>query len=75
MDFDLIFVIGLVVVAFAIPSAVSAYSDRRWPRTAIFMLLLGGGAMAYAMQENPGAYSFDTVADVIVGVVGSLVNG
>jgi len=75
MDFDLIFVIGLVVIAFAIPSAVSAYSDRRWPKTAIFMLLLGGGAIAYAMQENPGAYRLDTVDDVIVGVVGSLVNG
>ncbi len=74
MDFDLIFVIGLAVIAFAIPSAVSAYSDRRWPRAAIFMLLLGGGAVAYAMQENPGAYTLETLGDVIVGVVGSLVN-
>lgn len=74
MDFDLIFVLGLTLVAFAIPSAISAYSDWRWPKTAIVMLLVGGGSMAYAIQENPGAYSLGTVDDVIVDVIGDLVN-
>ncbi|MFO8127628.1 hypothetical protein [Yoonia sp.] len=74
MDFDLVFVIGLALVAFAIPSAVSAYSDWRWPKTAVIMLVLGGGAIAYAAQENPGVYSLATVDDVIVDVVGGLVN-
>ncbi len=74
MDFDLIFVIGLVLVAFSVPSAISAYSDWRWPKSAILMLLVGAGSMAYAMQENPGAYTLATVDDVIVDVVGNLVN-
>ncbi len=74
MDFDLIFVIGLVLVAFAIPSAVSAYSDWRWPKMAIVMLVVGAGTIAYAAQENPGAYTLATVDDVIVEVVGDLVN-
>ena len=74
MDFDQIFVLGVVLVAFAIPSAVSAYSDRRWPTRALAMVIFGAGAIAYAAQENPGAYSLETLDDVIVSVIGGLVN-
>ena len=38
------------------------------------MLLIGGGAVAYAMQENPGVYGVATVDDVIVDVLGRYVN-
>ena len=74
MDFNLIFVIGLALAAFAIPAAVTAYADRRWPKTAIVLLVLGCGSVYYAMRENPGAYTFETADDVILGVVASLVN-
>ena len=74
MDFDLLFVTGLALVAFAIPSAVKAYADWRWPKTAITKVVLGGVALAYAAQENPGVYALDTVDDVIVSVVGGLLN-
>ncbi|WP_108813629.1 hypothetical protein [Loktanella sp. Alg231-35] len=74
MDFDLIFVIGVALAAFAIPAAVSAYTDRRWPKMAIVMLLAGGGAIAYAAQENPDVYSFGTLDDVIVEVLGRYLN-
>lgn len=74
MDFDLIFVIGVTLIAFAIPAAVSAYSDRRWPKSAALMLVIGGGAIAYAAQENPGAYSFETLDDVVVSVIADIVN-
>lgn len=74
MDFDLIFVIGVAVVAFAIPAAVSAYTDRRWPKMAALMLLIGGGAIAYANQENPDTYSLGTLDDVIVEVLGRYLN-
>ena len=74
MDFDLIFVIGVALIAFSIPSLVSAYSDRRWPKIAALMVLIGGCSIAWAAQQNPGAYSFETVDDVIVSVIGSFVN-
>ncbi len=74
MDIDLIFVVGVVVAAFAIPSLVSAFSDRRWPKQAALMLLIGGGAIAYAMQENPGVYGLSTIDDVVVDVVGRYLN-
>ncbi len=74
MNFDLIFVIGVTLLAFSIPSMVSAYSDRRWPRNAALMIIIGIVAIGYAAQENPGAYSLDTLDDVIVSVIGSFVN-
>lgn len=70
MDFDLIFVMGITLLAFALPALVSAYADRRWPKMAGVMLVLGGGAIAYAAQENPGAYSLATVGDTIITVIG-----
>ena len=73
MDFDHIFVLGIVLIAFAIPSAVSAYSDWRWPKTAIIMVLLGAGAITFVVRENPGVYALDTVDDVIVSVIGDVV--
>ncbi len=74
MDFDLIFVIGVALVAFVIPATVSAYTDRRWPKLAVVMLLVGGGAIAYAAQENPDTYSLGTLDDVIVEVLGRYTN-
>jgi hypothetical protein len=74
MEFDHIFVIGLCLIAFAIPSAVSARSDRRWPKAAILMLLIGAGSLIFAIRENPGVYTLETVDDVIVSVIGGLVN-
>jgi hypothetical protein len=74
VDIDLIFVAGLVVVVFGIPMLVSAYADRRWPSKAVLMFLLGGGAIFYAMRENPGVYSAGTVDEVIVAVIGRYIN-
>ena len=74
MDFDLIFVIGVALAAFAIPSFVSAYADRRWPKQAVLMLLIGSGAIAYAMQENPDTYSVTTIDDTILVVLGRYLN-
>jgi hypothetical protein len=70
VDFDLIFVTGLVIVVFGIPMLVGAYVDRRFPRKALLMFVLGGGALLYAMQENPGGYTLGTLDDVIVAVIG-----
>jgi len=70
MDYDLIFVVGVGIIAFGIPAFVSAYSDRRWPTSAIVMFVLGGLSVGYAMQENPDVYTFDTLPDTIVSVIG-----
>jgi hypothetical protein len=74
MDFDLIFVIGLALAAFSIPAFVSAYADWRLPKVAVLMVLIAGGSIAYAMQENPDVYSLETIDDTIVTVLGRYLN-
>ncbi len=74
MDLDLLFVTAIALVALAIPSAVAAYVDRRWPKNAIFMLVIAGVSIAYAMQENPDAYSLATIDDTVLTVLGRYLN-
>jgi len=38
------------------------------------MLLIGAGAIAYAMQENPDTYSVTTIDDTILVVLGRYLN-
>ncbi|PUB15511.1 hypothetical protein [Yoonia sediminilitoris] len=74
MDFDLLFVIGVTMAAFSIPAFMSAFSDRRGPKMALFMLIAGAGAAYYAMSQNPAAYSVATFDDVFVSVVAKYLN-
>lgn len=70
MDPDLLFVIGLVVVAFSIVSIVSSFSEGRPPRVAILAAAAGGGCIAYAMNLSPGGYGFEEIPEIVIGVVG-----
>ncbi|MGE4328030.1 MAG: hypothetical protein AB7E21_18265 [Pseudodonghicola sp.] len=70
MDTDLILVLGLVVVFFAIPALVSAFSDERRLRAPTVALLIGGGAMVYAYVAHPGGYTLEQLPDVFFGVIG-----
>lgn len=74
MEFDIIFVLGLLIAAFAIPSFVAAYADKRRPRQALVMMLIGGGMMYYGFVMNPGVYSLSTIDDVILRVIGGFLN-
>jgi hypothetical protein len=70
MDYDLIFVVGVLCCAFAIPALMSAFSDRRFPRVALAFGVLGGVSIAYAMQENPGVYGLQVIDEIFVDVIG-----
>lgn len=69
MPFDLSLSIGLVILAFAIPSIVSAYSEGRAPRIAAVMLIIGGGLALYAVTQKPGGYTLFDVPQAFVRVV------
>lgn len=73
MDPDLFFVIGLVVAAFSIPPIIGALSDGRAPRAAAIMVLIGGGLIALAVNDRPGAYTVKTIPDVFVRVVARVI--
>ncbi|WP_458791528.1 hypothetical protein [Yoonia sp. MH D7] len=70
MDLDLLFVLGCVITVFSIPAIVSAFSDGRTPRYPALILMIGFAMAAYAINERPNAYTFETVPDVFAKVVG-----
>ncbi len=75
MDFDLIFSGGVVLVALAIPSLLSAWTNREAPRMSAVMLLIGGSLIVWAMKSQPATYStFSAIPDSMVRVVGRYIN-
>jgi hypothetical protein len=68
MDPDLALVIGVVIGVFALPSIVSAFSERRAPRIS-FLTLMGGAGLAYwAVSQNPDKYSILGFPDLLIEV-------
>ncbi len=74
MDPDLMFVIGLVITVFSVPSIIGALSDGRAPRVASLMVLIGGGLLVVAIGQNPDGYSLGEIPDVFMRVVGRYLN-
>jgi hypothetical protein len=72
MPFDLYLVIGIVILAFAIPSIVSALSDGRAPRVAAVMVLIGGGLVVWAVAKKPGGYTLEDIPHAFVRVIGEI---
>ncbi len=49
---DLCLVVGLVLVAFAVPAIFGAIADRRRPRVATVLVVAGGGLILYALNRQ-----------------------
>ncbi len=69
MDTDYALVIGLVIAVLAVPSVLGAAVDGRAPRAAIFLVVISGGLIAYAVTQRPGGYGVDEVLPTFVKVV------
>ncbi|QFT82891.1 hypothetical protein FIU89_19875 [Roseovarius sp. THAF27] len=69
MDPDLLFVIGLVLGVFSIPSILSALSDGHAPRVAALTIIASAVMIFWAVQNKPGGYDFSEIPDVFVQVV------
>jgi len=69
MDPDLIFIIGLVLGVFSIPSVLSAFSEGRAPRVAAITIIAAGAMVLYAIQNKPGGYDIYEIPNVFVQVV------
>ncbi|MEL6100562.1 MAG: hypothetical protein AAFV87_08865 [Pseudomonadota bacterium] len=69
IDPDLMFVIGLLIGGFSIPSIFSAISDGRAPRASAITILLAFGCVLYAINNKPGGYTIDQVPEVFVEVI------
>ncbi len=73
MTNDTYLVIGIVVLVFAIPSVVSAFSERRPPRLAAIAVLIGGGLVALAVSQQPGGYTLEDIPRAFTRVIGALI--
>lgn len=71
---DVYFVIGIFVLVLAIPSILNAILDGHAPRFAAIIVLIGGGLVFIAVNGKPGGYSIEQIPDVIVRVVGRVIN-
>lgn len=68
MSYDMALVIGLIISVFAIPAAVSAFSDGRVPRAAALVIMLGGGLTAWAITQKPSGYTLNEIPEVFIKV-------
>ena len=74
MDTDLLLVIGIVILALAIPSLFSAWVDGRVPRAGSVMVLIGGVLVVVALNRHGAGYTFSEIPDVFFGVIGRYIN-
>ena len=72
MESDLFLVAGVILVVFALPALVSAFSEARVPYVAGIMMLAGGALVFVAFNEQP--FSFDGMIEAFVRVAGRVIN-
>ncbi len=70
-DQDIYLVIGLIVIAFSIPSLLGAWADRRRPLVALVVVAIGGGLVALAL--NGQSYTWEDVPAAFVRVLAGLI--
>jgi hypothetical protein len=69
LDTDLALVVGIVIAALAVPSILSAITDKRAPRASAITVLIAGGLIVFAVQGKPGGYTMQEIPDVFVNVI------
>ena len=74
MNTDIALVAGALFALLAIPSLVTAFSESRPPRSAAILAVLGGGLILYATTQHAGGYSIGELPDVVVRVIGNILN-
>lgn len=74
MHADLIMVFGLLVMFFAFPAFVAAWSEGEAPRLAALFLMFGGALCFYATTIKPGGYSAMDVPMSFVNVAAMILN-
>lgn len=70
MDADLALVIGLLLAGFSLVGIISAVSDGRGPRASALTILIAGGLVVFALQAQPGGYTFEDIPNAFVRVIG-----
>ena len=52
---------------------LSAFSDRRTPKVAVFTALVAVGLIVWAFRSQPGGYTIEEIPEVFVRVVAQFI--
>ncbi len=69
MTQDIYLVIGILVVGFSIPSMFGALADRRSPRAATILIVIGGSLILLALSQKPGGYDLEDIPRAFIRVL------
>ncbi|MEO9897478.1 MAG: hypothetical protein ABJQ34_00530 [Paracoccaceae bacterium] len=69
---DMALVIGLILAGLAVPSMLSAFSDKRAPRASALTILIAGGLLLFAIKTQPGGYTLQDIPNAFVRVIGQI---
>ncbi|GAA6147454.1 hypothetical protein [Pseudooceanicola nitratireducens] len=73
MDTDLILVAGLAVLMLSVPSAVSAFAERRAGWTALVVTVIGAGIFGYGWVNAPPPMTLAEVPHAIIRVLARVI--
>ena len=71
---EYLFVAGLALCLLSFVSFVRAYVDSRLSRLGIVMVLAGAAMIGWAVYSAPDAISFANVEQILLSVVGRIIN-
>ncbi len=69
LDTELILIVGAVLCVLSVPSALSAFSEERWPRAGGCMLIVGGGLIIWAVALHPDRHSVKEIPEIFMRVL------
>lgn len=74
MDTDLIVVVGFLLAAFALPSALASYAEGVFPKTALTVLVLGTIIAVCGAVFSPDGYSLGRIPHSFIEVLARIFN-
>ena len=74
IDTDLFVVVGVLVAALSLPSALSAFGNERFPYVALLVIVLGFGTVALGIYGAQGGYSLARIPHSFVEILARIIN-
>lgn len=74
MDTDLFVVVGILLAAFALPSALASYAEGVFPKTALTTLAFGALIAMTGAAFSPDGYGFSRIPHSFIEILARILN-
>lgn len=74
MDTDLFVVVGILLAAFALPSALASYAEGVFPKMALTTLAFGAFIALIGAVFSPDGYGFSRIPHSFVEILARILN-